>query len=97
MMWTAQTLCEELTLIQGALDADALELLPQMVECYHLHLGAWMSAGVGQDVAALCQLRDLHWQTLSRLQRRQQHLRTRMQSDRHGGRAVRAYLSSHPS
>jgi len=96
-MWTAQTLCEELALIQGALEADALELLPQMVECYHLHLSAWMGAGVGADVSALRQLRDLHWQTLSQLQRRQQRLRTRMQSERHGGRVARAYLSGHPS
>jgi len=97
MMWTVQTLCEELALIQDALDADALDHLPQMVECYHLHLSAWIGAGAGRDVAALRQLRDLHWQILSQLQRRQQHLRTRMQADRHGGRAARAYLSSTPS
>jgi len=94
MMWTAQTLCEELTSIQDALDADALENLPQMVECYHLHLNAWMGARAGHDMAALRQLRDLHWQTLSLLQHRQRRLRSRMQADQHVGRAARVYLSS---
>jgi len=95
-MHSARGLCEELMAIQVALAEDAFERLPQMLDAYHLHLGRWMLAGVGSDMAPVRELRDLHWQTLAQLQQRQQHLRRKMQAGHHGNRAARAYLSGVP-
>jgi len=96
-MWNIATLCEELIAIQLALAEDTLEHLPQMVEAYHLHLNAWINAGVQAEIAPLRQLRDLHWHTLALLQQHQHSLHGKMQAGHHGGRAARAYLSSRPS
>jgi len=95
-MNTPRSLCEQLASIQSALAEDALEQLPQMLECYHLHLHAWLEMGIVHDIDALRDLRDLHWQTLAQLRRRQQYLRTRMQIGHYGGRAARTYLLSSP-
>jgi len=86
----------QLAAIQSALAEDALECLPPLVERYHLHLNAWMATGIGNADAAIEQMRELHrmhHQVMARMQQCQQRLHVRMQAERHGSRAARAYLS----
>jgi len=97
MMYTLQSLCQELNSIQQALVEDAFEDLSWMVERYHLHLHDWLESSIERDLDAVRRLHNLHWQTLAQLQSRHKCLRARMQADHQGGRVARAYLSSSPA
>jgi len=97
-MGRLDTLYQALAAIQTALAEDALERLPPLVERYHVHLNAWMAAGIdtaGAAIEPLQQLRARHHAVIAGLQQRQQRLRVQMQAERHGSRAARAYLAGH--
>jgi len=99
-MGRLDTLQQALAAIQHALAEDALECLPPLVETYHVHLNAWMAAGIQQAddaIEPLQQLRTQHHEVIAAMQQRQQRLRVQMQAERHGSRAARAYLSASPS
>jgi len=96
-MHSISQLREELAAIQTALAEDALERLPVLVETYHAHLHAWMAAGIHELDEPLSQLRELHYEVITGMQRRQQRLHVRMQAERHSTRAARAYLESVPT
>jgi len=94
-MHSVHHLREELAAIQHALAEDALDRLPPLVQDYHEHLRVLIASGIHDASEPVRQLRDQHHAVIAALQQRQYGLRVKMQAERHGSRAARAYLGHH--